>query len=196
MTMIINFLFFTFFFFLVLSLQVGSTNSSPMFSSPENSFDKTKPVVSLPSRYWWFDLGEGGATWWPSHLAVVSDQNTSLSSLDDSFDQLDGSESQSLQEPPLHKAHRGRKPGGHTEQKQLSRKQSSRDSQRPLVHFSSFFPSFLSCFLRQTPRLKPTARPSGVCTCSRATARPQRSCLLQVRHEPGAAWSWNITFHL
>lgn len=57
-------------------LEVGSTNSSPIFSSPDISFDKSKPV------------------------------NTSLSSLDDSFDQLDGSESQSLQDQPLHKPHR------------------------------------------------------------------------------------------
>ncbi|XP_070765506.1 GRAM domain-containing protein 2B isoform X2 [Enoplosus armatus] len=57
-------------------IEDGSTNSSPVFSSAENSFDKSKLV------------------------------NSSLSSLDDSFDQLDGSESQSLQDQPLHRPHR------------------------------------------------------------------------------------------
>ncbi|XP_010740515.1 GRAM domain-containing protein 2B isoform X1 [Larimichthys crocea] len=57
-------------------IEDGSTNSSPIFSSAENSFDKSKLV------------------------------NTSQSSLDDSFDQFDGSESQSLQEQPLHRPHR------------------------------------------------------------------------------------------
>ncbi|XP_029356768.1 GRAM domain-containing protein 2B isoform X3 [Echeneis naucrates] len=61
-------------------LEDGSTNSSPVFSSAENSFDKNKPV------------------------------NSSQSSLDDSFDQFDGSESQSVQEQPLYKAHRGEVP--------------------------------------------------------------------------------------
>lgn len=40
--------------------------------------------------------------------ALLSQQNTSQSSLDDSFDQFDGSESQSLQDQPLHKPHRGK----------------------------------------------------------------------------------------
>lgn len=57
-------------------IEDGSTNSSPVFSSAENSFDKSKLV------------------------------NTSQSSLDDSFDQFDGSESQSLQDQPLHTPHR------------------------------------------------------------------------------------------
>ncbi|XP_056895310.1 GRAM domain-containing protein 2B isoform X3 [Takifugu flavidus] len=57
-------------------IEDRSTNSSPVFSSPENSFDKSKLV------------------------------NTSLSSLDDSVDQFDGSESQSSQHQPLQKAHR------------------------------------------------------------------------------------------
>ncbi|XP_034563244.1 GRAM domain-containing protein 2B isoform X2 [Notolabrus celidotus] len=58
-------------------IEEASTNSSPIFSSAENSFDKSKIV------------------------------NSSQSSLDDSFDQFDGSESQSLQEPPPHRPHRG-----------------------------------------------------------------------------------------
>ncbi|XP_035508970.1 GRAM domain-containing protein 2B isoform X2 [Morone saxatilis] len=57
-------------------IEDGSTNSSPIFSSAENSFDKSKLV------------------------------NSSQSSLDDSFDQFNGSESQSLQEQPLHRPHR------------------------------------------------------------------------------------------
>ncbi|XP_023282307.1 GRAM domain-containing protein 2B-like isoform X2 [Seriola lalandi dorsalis] len=57
-------------------IEDGSTNSSPVFSSAENSFDKSKLV------------------------------NSSQSSLDDSFDQFDGSESQSLQDQPLHRPHR------------------------------------------------------------------------------------------
>ncbi|KAM9849099.1 GRAM domain-containing protein 2B isoform 2-T2 [Aulostomus maculatus] len=57
-------------------LECGSTNSSPIFSSAENSFDKSKLV------------------------------NSSQSSLDDSFDQFDGSESQSLQNRPLHCTHK------------------------------------------------------------------------------------------
>ncbi|CAJ1060798.1 GRAM domain-containing protein 2B isoform X2 [Xyrichtys novacula] len=56
--------------------EEGSTNSSPVFSSAENSFDKSKLV------------------------------NSSQSSLDDSFDHFDGSESQSLQDQPVHRPHR------------------------------------------------------------------------------------------
>nr|XP_046247030.1 GRAM domain-containing protein 2B isoform X3 [Scatophagus argus] len=65
-------------------IEDGSTNSSPVFSSAENSFDKSKPV------------------------------NTSQSSLDDSFDQLDGSESQALQDRPLHRPHRETVPNGNS----------------------------------------------------------------------------------
>ncbi|XP_037626232.1 GRAM domain-containing protein 2B isoform X1 [Sebastes umbrosus] len=63
-------------------IEDGSTNSSPVFSSTENSFDKSKLV------------------------------NSSQSSLDDSFDQFDGSESQSLQDQPLHRPHREAVPNG------------------------------------------------------------------------------------
>ncbi|XP_070817701.1 GRAM domain-containing protein 2B isoform X2 [Chaetodon trifascialis] len=63
-------------------IEDGSTNSSPVFSSAENSFDKSKLV------------------------------NTSQSSLDDSFDQLDGCESQTLQEPRVHRPHREAVPNG------------------------------------------------------------------------------------
>ncbi|XP_008290427.1 GRAM domain-containing protein 3 isoform X4 [Stegastes partitus] len=63
-------------------IEDGSTNSSPVFSSAENSFDKSKLVTS------------------------------SQSSLDDSFDQFDGSESQSLQDQPLHRPHRDAVPNG------------------------------------------------------------------------------------
>ncbi|XP_078024975.1 GRAM domain-containing protein 2B isoform X2 [Epinephelus lanceolatus] len=63
-------------------IEDGSTNSSPVFSSAENSFDKSKLV------------------------------NSSQSSLDDSFDQFDGSESQSLQDQPLHRPHREAVPNG------------------------------------------------------------------------------------
>ncbi|XP_058495068.1 GRAM domain-containing protein 2B isoform X1 [Solea solea] len=52
-------------------LEDGSTNSSPVISSTEASFDKSKLV------------------------------NSSLSSLDDSYDQVDGSESQSMMDQPL-----------------------------------------------------------------------------------------------
>ncbi|XP_010769207.1 GRAM domain-containing protein 3 isoform X3 [Notothenia coriiceps] len=65
-------------------IEDGSTNSSPIFSSAENSFDKSKLV-----------------------------QNSSQSSLDDSFDQFDGSESQSLREQILHVPHREAVPNGH-----------------------------------------------------------------------------------
>ncbi|KAF3690788.1 GRAM domain-containing protein 2B GRAM domain-containing protein 3 [Channa argus] len=58
-------------------LEDASTNSSPVFSSTENSFDKSKLV------------------------------NSSQSSLDDSLDQYDGSESRSLQDHPLHRPHKG-----------------------------------------------------------------------------------------
>ncbi|KAL7397725.1 hypothetical protein ABVT39_027073 [Epinephelus coioides] len=63
-------------------IEDGSTNSSPVFSSAENSFDRSKLV------------------------------NSSQSSLDDSFDQFDGSESQSLQDQPLHRPHREAVPNG------------------------------------------------------------------------------------
>ncbi|XP_022048535.1 GRAM domain-containing protein 2B isoform X1 [Acanthochromis polyacanthus] len=63
-------------------IEDGSTNSSPVFSSAETSFDKSKPVTS------------------------------SQSSLDDSFDQFDGSESQSFQDQPLFRPHREAVPNG------------------------------------------------------------------------------------
>ncbi|XP_041791470.1 GRAM domain-containing protein 2B isoform X1 [Chelmon rostratus] len=63
-------------------IEDGSTNSSPIFSSAENSFDKSKLV------------------------------NTSQSSLDDSLDQFDGSESQTLQDQRLHRPHREAVPNG------------------------------------------------------------------------------------
>ncbi|XP_047192817.1 GRAM domain-containing protein 2B isoform X3 [Scophthalmus maximus] len=63
-------------------IEVGSTNSSPIFSSAETSFDKSKLV------------------------------NSSQSSLDDSFDQFDGSESHSLPEQPLHEPFREAVPNG------------------------------------------------------------------------------------
>ncbi|XP_069558401.1 GRAM domain-containing protein 2B isoform X3 [Brachyistius frenatus] len=63
-------------------LEDGSTNSSPVFSSAENSFDKSKLV------------------------------NSSQSSLDDSLDQFDGSESVSLQDQPLHRPHTEAAPHG------------------------------------------------------------------------------------
>ncbi|XP_026201802.1 GRAM domain-containing protein 2B isoform X5 [Anabas testudineus] len=57
-------------------LENGSTNSSPLFSSTEHSFEKSKLV------------------------------NSSQSSLDDSLDLFDGSESQSLQDQLLHRPQR------------------------------------------------------------------------------------------
>ncbi|XP_071342059.1 GRAM domain-containing protein 2B isoform X2 [Trachinotus anak] len=63
-------------------IEDGSTNSSPVFSSAENSFDKSKLV------------------------------NSSQSSLDDSFDQFDASELQSLQDQPLQRPHREAVPSG------------------------------------------------------------------------------------
>ncbi|XP_077390818.1 GRAM domain-containing protein 2B isoform X2 [Festucalex cinctus] len=57
-------------------LEDRSANSSPVISSAEQSFDKNKLV------------------------------NSSQSSLDGSFDQFDGSESQSLQDQPLHSTHK------------------------------------------------------------------------------------------
>ncbi|XP_061539982.1 GRAM domain-containing protein 2B isoform X2 [Phycodurus eques] len=57
-------------------LEDRSTNSSPVISSAEHSFDKSKLV------------------------------NSSQSSLDGSFDQFDGSEPQALQDKPLHSAHK------------------------------------------------------------------------------------------
>ncbi|XP_029003413.1 GRAM domain-containing protein 2B isoform X2 [Betta splendens] len=61
-------------------LEDGSTNSSPLFSSADHSFDKSKLV------------------------------NSSQSSLDDSLDQFDGSESQSLQDQLLHRPDRDEVP--------------------------------------------------------------------------------------
>ncbi|XP_041647251.1 GRAM domain-containing protein 2B isoform X3 [Cheilinus undulatus] len=63
-------------------IEEGSTNSSPIFSSAENSFDKSKLV------------------------------NSSQSSLDDSFDQFDGSESRSLPDQPLPRPQRDAVPNG------------------------------------------------------------------------------------
>ena len=99
-------------------LQDGSTNSSPVLSSAENSFIKSKLVVRA------FCLKCHWAHYVPifkyyriffNHridkciifIAFLSWQNTSQSSLDDSFDQLDCSESQSVQEPPLYRPQRG-----------------------------------------------------------------------------------------
>ncbi|XP_033937121.1 GRAM domain-containing protein 2B isoform X2 [Pseudochaenichthys georgianus] len=64
-------------------IEDGSTNSSPIFSSAENSFDKSKLV------------------------------NSSQSSLDDSLDRFDGSESRSLQEQILHRPRREAVLNGH-----------------------------------------------------------------------------------
>ncbi|XP_062251407.1 GRAM domain-containing protein 2B isoform X2 [Platichthys flesus] len=63
-------------------IEDGSTNSSPIFSSAETSFDKSKLV------------------------------NSSLSSLDDGFDQFDGSVSQSLPDQPLYKPYPEAVPNG------------------------------------------------------------------------------------
>lgn len=87
-------------------------------------------------------IWESKTSRWPPHhhhLAVVSEQNTSLSSLDDSFDQLDASES--LPEQPLHKAHRGRRSEVIAEQKAAAGKKSCRDSLCPLVVLPSRLPS-------------------------------------------------------
>lgn len=72
---------------------------------------------------------------------VVSDQNTSLSSLEDSFDQLDGSESQSLQDQPLHKAHRGKR------SKVTRNRNSCQEAKRPRLALSSCPLSLLPFFL-------------------------------------------------
>ncbi|XP_071374990.1 GRAM domain-containing protein 2B isoform X2 [Centroberyx affinis] len=63
-------------------LEDGSTNSSPIFSSAENSFDKSKLV------------------------------NSSQSSLDDSFDHYDGPDPRSLLDSPLHRPQREPVPNG------------------------------------------------------------------------------------
>lgn len=66
-------------------------------------------MVRVPRQY----AAEG---WVRSHRVCIilsmSPQNTSLSSLDDSVDQFDGSESQSSQHQPLQKAHRGQRSRG------------------------------------------------------------------------------------
>lgn len=88
-------------------LQDRSTTSSPVFSSTENSFDKSKLVVraaaSPPQRDAAGSVAQGDL------ILSMSLQNTSLSSLDDSVDRFDGSESQSSQNQPLQKAHRGQR---------------------------------------------------------------------------------------
>ncbi|XP_047199010.1 GRAM domain-containing protein 2B isoform X2 [Hippoglossus stenolepis] len=63
-------------------IEDGSTNSSPIFSSADTSFDKSKLV------------------------------NSSQSSLDDGFDQFDGSVSQSLPDQPLYKPYKEAVPNG------------------------------------------------------------------------------------
>ncbi|XP_060934360.1 GRAM domain-containing protein 2B isoform X2 [Limanda limanda] len=63
-------------------IEDGSTNSSPLFSSAETSFDKSKLV------------------------------NSSLSSLDDGFDQFEGSVSPSLPDQPLYKPYKEAVPNG------------------------------------------------------------------------------------
>ncbi|XP_070687985.1 GRAM domain-containing protein 2B isoform X2 [Pempheris klunzingeri] len=84
-------------------IEDGSTNSSPVFSSAENSFDKSKLV------------------------------NSSQSSLDDSFDQFDGSESQSLLDQPLHRPHREAVPNGNASAfKSLHMQQSDSSSSEEL----------------------------------------------------------------
>nr|XP_020452495.1 GRAM domain-containing protein 3-like isoform X1 [Monopterus albus] len=65
-----------------VELQDHSTNGSPFYSSAENSFDKSKLV------------------------------NSSQSSLDDSVDQFEGCETQSLYHQPLHRPHRETVPIG------------------------------------------------------------------------------------
>ncbi|XP_056132090.1 GRAM domain-containing protein 2B isoform X2 [Lampris incognitus] len=65
-------------------IEDGSTNSSPVFSSAENSFDKRKLV------------------------------NSSQSSLDDSFEQYDGTDPRSLLDPPTHRTQRDPVPNGNS----------------------------------------------------------------------------------
>ncbi|XP_072245422.1 GRAM domain-containing protein 2B isoform X4 [Leuresthes tenuis] len=84
-------------------IEDGSTNSSPIFSSGENSFDKSKLV------------------------------NSSQSSLEDSFDHLDGSETQSLQDQTPQRPHREAVPTGKGSTfKSLHTQQSDDDSSEEL----------------------------------------------------------------
>ncbi|XP_041862329.1 GRAM domain-containing protein 2B isoform X4 [Melanotaenia boesemani] len=79
-------------------IEDGSTNSSYLFSSGENGFDKSKPV------------------------------NSSQSSLDDSFDRLDGSETPSLQEQTLQRPHKEAVPRGNASAFRNRRMQQSNSS--------------------------------------------------------------------
>lgn len=132
-------------------------------------------------------------------ILSMSPQNTSLSSLDDSVDQFDGSESQSSQHQPLQKAHRGQR----SRPPFVTQSRSSALTPRPCL-----VPSLPQC-------PTPTARPSGASPCSRATPRPRRSCRRQVRSPKrrggrrvlgrvltpsplpppgsGGSWVWNVT---
>ncbi|XP_029285797.1 GRAM domain-containing protein 2B isoform X2 [Cottoperca gobio] len=83
-------------------IEDGSTNGSPVFSSAENSFDKSKPV------------------------------NSSLSSLDDSFDLLDGAETQSLRDQTLHRPNRGVPNGNGPDFRSLHMQQSDSSSSEEL----------------------------------------------------------------
>lgn len=102
-------------FVLMPLFQDVSANSSPLFSSAENSFDKNKLVVSnsflhfktiivsfcffLPLCFFVLMVFVLCSSYW---------QNSSQSSLDDSFDQFNGSKFQTLQEDrPLHRLHTG-----------------------------------------------------------------------------------------
>ncbi|XP_061681172.1 GRAM domain-containing protein 2B isoform X2 [Syngnathoides biaculeatus] len=75
-------------------LEDRSTNSSPVISSAEHSFDKSKLVSTRPQKC--------AAELTHDCVCVPSWQNSSQSSLDGSFEQFVGSEPQALQDKPLH----------------------------------------------------------------------------------------------
>lgn len=89
-------------------LEDGSANSSPLFSSAENSFDQGKLVVSRSTfththtlHLLWFLCVQ----LWLRVCVLL--QNSSQSSLTDAYEELDGTDSGLLLQPPPTKLHTG-----------------------------------------------------------------------------------------
>lgn len=86
------------------SFRRAAPTAAPSSPPPRTALTKANLWYEAPSVFSGCQLLALGDT-----VVSVSPQNTSLSSLDDSLDQFDGSESQSLQNQPPQKAHRGQR---------------------------------------------------------------------------------------
>lgn len=91
-------------FLFMKSFRTAAPTAAPSSPPPRTALTKANLWYESPSAFSGFQLLAPGDT-----VVSVSPQHTSLSSLDDSLDQFDGSESQSSQNQPPQKAHRGQR---------------------------------------------------------------------------------------